>query len=238
MTLLVAMVADPATALPDLPESAPVSESEAAALYRASLRDELRAAARSGGELLVNYPEGREGLARDLVAGAEDVPEDETRFEVQVGESFSARAGNAVTHVLREESEASAAVLAGRAPLLSHTLIDSAAMRLRRDDAVLAPGPRGSVAFAGFCAAPDFEAAFEAPALPTLARRCADSGLETGFLAHQPVLRTGEDLATVVGAIEARRAAGRAVPVHFAAAIDDLGLGLEGEELVRGTDSP
>lgn len=228
------MVADPAEALPDVPRTAPVSESEAADLYRASFRDGLRAAARSGGELLVNYPEGREELARELVAGADGVSEEDLRFEVQVGASFSACVGNAVTHVLQEEGEASAAVLDGRAPLLTHTVIDSAAMRLRRDDAVLAPGPNGSVAFAGFCDAPDFEGAFDAPALPTLARRCADSGLETGFLAHQPVLRTGSGLATVMGAIEARRAAGRAVPVHFAAAADELGLGLDGEELVRG----
>jgi hypothetical protein len=233
MTLLVAMAADPSGALPALPESAPVSPAEAADLYRAAFRDALLAAENSGGELLVNYPEDGEDIARELVAGAEGLAESDTRFEVQVGSSFSARAGNAVTHLLREEGEASVAVLDGRAPLLAHTEIDSAAMRLRRDEAVLAPGPEGAVAFAGFRETPDFEGAWEPPALTTLARRCADSGLSVGFLAHQPTLHTAAGLASLVAAVEAGRSADRALPTHFAAALDELGLGLSGAGLVR-----
>jgi len=234
MTLLVAMVSNPNDAFPDLPETAPLSAAEAANLYRATFRDALLAAERSGGGLLVNYPEDGETLARSLVAGAEGVEVDETRFEVQVGGSFSARAGNAVTHLLEEEEEASTAILDGRTPLLTHTEIDSAAMRLRRDDAVFAPGPRGTVGFAGFCEPTDFTDAWQSPALPTLARRCADSGHEVGFLPHQPVLQTGDDLATLVGEIEARRAAGRATPHHTTSVVESYGLGLEGDELVRG----
>jgi hypothetical protein len=104
-------------------------------------------------------------------------------------------------------------------------------MRLRRDDAVFAPGTGGSIAYAGFCETPDFTDAWADPALPTLARRCADSGLSAGFLAHQPTLEGG--LATVVGAVEARRTTERAVPTHFAAALDELGVGLDASGLVR-----
>jgi hypothetical protein len=250
MTVVVALLDPPPEALPALPATAPLDGEAAAALYRAMAADQLTAAASSGGEVLLNYPDpGRmpdsdpETWARDLAAGAEGVDPEALRFEVQAGSDFSARAGNALTHLLREEEAASAAVVDGRAPFLARTDVDTAAMRLRRNEVVLAPGLRGAVAFAGFAETLDFADAWAAPGLRTLARRAGDAGLETGVLPRSPTVRTGEDLLTVVAEIEARRAAGRPIPTRTAAWLDETGLSASAEAedapaLVGGTDSP
>jgi hypothetical protein len=247
MTVVVVLLDPPAEALPALPATAPLDGEAAAALYRATAADQVAAAAGSGGEVLVNYPDPErmpdrdpEAWARDLAAEAEGADPEALRFEVQAGSTFSARAGNAVTHLLREEEEASAAVVDGRAPLLARTDVDSAAMRLRRNEVVLAPGLRGGVAFAGFTEPMDFADAWDAPALRRLARRAGDADFETDFLPRSPTIRTGADLLTVVAEIEARRAAGRAVPARTAAWLDETGLSVgEGDDaaLVGGTDS-
>ena len=137
-----------------LAESTPLSTAEAADLYEALFRDAVLAVHRSGGELLVNYPVDDDlpaahrtdtapeaelrTLVADTLGGTEDV-----RFERQVGSSFGARAGNTVTHLLREENADSVAVVTPQAPMLSRTVIDSAAMKLRTNEVVLGPSTRG-----------------------------------------------------------------------------------------------
>ncbi len=216
-------------------ESSPLSVAEAAALYEAQYRDAALAVDRSGGELLVNYPVDGDlpeafrtdvspeaelrALVADTLGGTDGV-----RFERQVGSSFAARAGNTVTHLLREEGADSVAVVTPTAPLLSRTTVDAAAMKLRTTDVVLGPGTNGRTYYAGFTEPIDFDGAFAPPSLPTLAERGQDAGRSVEFIETAPVLETGEDLFDVVPALRARFAAERVVPEYTAAFVHEHGL--------------
>ncbi|WP_276301417.1 TIGR04282 family arsenosugar biosynthesis glycosyltransferase [Halorussus lipolyticus] len=247
----IAVFADPprpGLAFPELAESSPLSESEAADLYAATLKDTFVAVRRSGGDLLVNYrpddlladefvgDESAEAEVRALAADALDSTE-EVRFEVQVGSSFSARAGNTVTHLLGEEGVSSVAVVPGTAPFLTRQEIDSAAMKIRRNAVVLGPSERGRVYFAGFADTIDFEDAYATPEIETLARRATDAGHEVGFLSAKTCIGTVEDLCSLVSLVNARTEAGRVVPEHTATLFDEWGLrveeGADGPELTR-----
>ncbi|WP_132058299.1 TIGR04282 family arsenosugar biosynthesis glycosyltransferase [Halorussus amylolyticus] len=236
---VIAVVADPprpGLALATLTKSSPLSDSEAADLYAASLKDTVRAVERSGGELLVNYrpdemlpdehasEQSAEAELRALVADALEDPS-EARFEVQVGSTPSARAGNTVTHLLDREEVQSAAVVPGTAPMLTRQTIDGAAMKLRRNEVVLGPSARGGVYFAGFTTADlDFEDAYAVPEIETLTTRGADAGHEVEFLATQTRVETGADLLSLVPVLNARIAAGRIVPEHTTTLIREWGL--------------
>jgi len=251
---VVAVLADPprsGLALPELAAGSPLSAEEAASLAAAMLKDTLRAVEASGGDLLVNYrPDGllpdrhvdpdesAEAALRSLADDALDDPE-AARFEVQVGSTPSARAGNTVTHLLEAEGVQSAAVVRGDAPLLRRSTIDSAAMNLRTNEVVLGPSTDGRVYYAGFTAPIDFEAALSAPELETLVDGANDAGHDTEFLAMQPTVRAGADLPTLVSAIRARWQAGRVVPEHTAEFVVETGLAVVGGDdgdptLVRG----
>ena len=97
-------------------------------------------------------------------------------------------------------------------------------MNLRTNEVVLGPSTDGRVYYAGFTAPIDFEGAFETPELETLVDGANDAGHDTEFLAMQPTLRAGADLATLVSAIRARWQAGRVVPEHTATFVVDTGL--------------
>jgi 2-phospho-L-lactate guanylyltransferase (CobY/MobA/RfbA family) len=243
---VIAVLADPpreGLVLPELAATSPLSEAEAAECYAAMLQDVVTAVARSGGDLLVNYrpddslPETHadgdaeaevRAVVADALGGTDDV-----RFEVQVGSTFDARAGNTVTHLLRDEGATSAAVVRGNAPFLARTAIDSAAMKLRSTPIVLGPATEGRTYYAAFAEPIDFEGAFETPELSTLTDRGRGADLDVDFVPMQPVVERGEDLLTALPLLEARRAAGRLVPVHFAAFVDEVGLGV-----ARGGDEP
>jgi hypothetical protein len=229
-------------------ESSPLSTAEAADLYEAQFRDAVLAVDRSGGDLLVNYPEPDDlpaehrtdtspeaelrALVADTLGGTDAV-----RFERQVGSSFGARAGNTVTHLLREEGADSVAVVTPTAPLLSRTIVDAAAMKLRTTEVVLGPSTDGRAYYAGFTEPIDFDGAFEAPALPTLAERGRDADRSVDFVQPSPSLETGADLLDVVPTLRARFAAERVVPDYTAAFVHEKGLdvasGDDGLRLVR-----
>jgi glycosyltransferase A (GT-A) superfamily protein (DUF2064 family) len=240
----VAVFADPprpGLVLSELVETSPLSSEGAAELYEAMLADICLAVSRSGGELLVNYRS--EELLPDEYAGGdpeaelrdlfEGVLDEAPRMEVQVGSTHAARVGNTISHLLETEDVASAAAISPTTPLLFRTHIDSAAMKLRNNPVVLGPSTRGRVTFAGFTEPIDFEGAYDAPAIETLSWRAGDAGLDTDFLPLLPVVETGSDLVTTVSLIRARRVAGGIVPLHTAEWIEEQGLGVEGEELVR-----
>ncbi|MFB6102576.1 MAG: hypothetical protein ABEJ73_08425 [Haloplanus sp.] len=219
----------------DLAATTPLSEAHAAELYAAMLKDVLVAVDRSGGDLLVNYrpddhlpPEhvtdtASEAEVRALAASTLD-DLDGVRFEPQVGSTFDARAGNTVTHLLREEAVNSAAVVEGPAPFLTRPLIDNAAMKLRRSEVVLGTSTRGRTYYAGFTDPVDFTDAFDAPEMETLTTRGRTAGHGVDFLPIQPVVETGADLRDALPVLNARVDAERAVPVHTATAVDRLGL--------------
>ncbi len=250
MTVVVVLANPPREGLvaTELAESTPLSAAEAAELYEAAFRDAVLAVDRSGGDLLVNYPNEEtipeshrtdtppeaelRALVADTLGGTEDA-----RFERQVGSSFGARAGNTVTHLLREEGADSVAVVTPRTALLSRTLIDAAAMKLRTNGVVLGPSTRGRIHYAGFTEPIDFDGAFEAPALPTLANRGRDAGLDVEFVESLPGLATQADLLDTIPLLRARFAAERVVPDYTAAFVHEHGLDIvvEGgeERIVR-----
>ena len=229
-----------------LVESTPLSTAEAADLYEAAFRDAVLAVDRSGGDLLVNYPDEESipeahrtdtppeaelrALVADTLGGTEDV-----RFERQVGSTFSARAGNTVTHLLREEGADSVAVVRPTAPLFSRTVIDSAAMKLRTNEVVIGPSTRGRTYYAGFTEPIDFDGAFDAPALPTIAARGRDAGHDVEFVGSLPSLETRADLLDTVPLLRARFSAERIVPDYTAAFVHEHGLDVvveDGEERI------
>jgi hypothetical protein len=237
--------------LPDLPETSPLGPGEATRLYEAMAMDAMLAAAESGGDLLVNYRDEdalpaefqrdagtAEAEARALVEEAlDDDAVDEARVEVQVGSSRSARVGNTVTHLLETEEVTSAAVLEPDAPLFLRKDVDSAAMKLRRSEVVLGPAQEGDLYFAGFSAPVDFEDAFAPPALENVNARGIDAGHDVDFLRTDRRIQTGADLRSLVSEVRARRAAGRLVPPHTTALVEELGLRVDdaenGTRLVR-----
>lgn len=218
-----------------LAESTPLSTTEAAELYEALFRDVALAVHRSGGDLLVNYPADDDlpaahrtdtspeaelrALVTDTLGADADV-----RFEKQVGSTFDARAGNTVTHLLRDEEADSVAIVRPTAPLLSRTIIDSAAMKLRTNQVVLGPSTRGRTYYAGFSQPIDFEGGFDAPSVRTLTDRARDAGHEVEFVETLPSLETRADLLDTLPLLRARFAADRVVPKYAAEFVYDRGL--------------
>lgn len=243
MTVVVLMADPPRPGLgfPQLAETSPLSPAEAADLYEAVLRDTMVAVERSGADLLVNHPTDDDRPAergtdtspaaelRSVATTALEDPGD-ARFEPQVGSSFAARAGNAATHLLREEDARSVAVVRPLTPLLSRRVLDAAAMKLRSNAAVLGPAPRGRCYVAGFTEPIDFAGAFDPPAIETLTARVRDVGEEIGFVRPLPAAATGDDLLDLVPLLRARTAADRVVPEQTARAVRELGLRINGED--------
>lgn len=236
----VAVFADPprpGLVLPEVAATAPVTEAEAADLYGAMLRDVVVAADRAGGDLLVAYrpddllPDEHvtgtdsEAAVRTVLADALDDPST-ARIEVQVGSTPSARVGNAVTHLLREENETSVGVVRPTAPLLTRTLVDGAAMKIRSAPVVLGPATDGRIHYAAFGEPIDFADALAPPALRTLTAGAREAGFDVDFVEMRPVVERGDDLTTLLALLDARRRADRWIPRRTAAVVDDLGLEL------------
>ncbi|WP_435129480.1 hypothetical protein [Halobaculum sp. D14] len=246
---VVAVLADPprpGLVLDGLVDSSPLSAEQAASLYGAMLKDTFRAVERSGGDLLVNFrpddllPDehvaetASEAALRTLAGDALDDITD-ARFEPQVGSTESARAGNTATHLLREEDVRSVAVVRGTAPLLTRSLVDSAAMKLRTNETVLGPATRGRVYFAGFTEPVDFEDALGEDELETLTARSADAGNDVEYLPLQVGVADAADLRDLLPVLWSRLDAERAVPEHTATVVHDLGLRVRDGEVVIDT---
>jgi len=219
----------------DLAATSPLSAADAAEWYEAVLKDVLAAIDRSGGDLLVNYrpddhlpdeyvTETTSEAAVRAVAATALGDLDDVRFEPQVGSTVAARAGNTVTHLLREEGVNSVAVVEPTIPFLTRSLVDNGAMKLRRSEVVLGASTRGRVYYAGFTEPIDFTDAFTDPAMETLTARGRDAGHEVNFLPVQPVVEVGADLVDALPILNSRVDAERPVPVHTATVADELGL--------------
>lgn len=249
MTTIAVLAAppEPGVALSDLSSGTPLSEGEAARLYEAMLVDVCRTVQAGGADLLVNYrPADRlpvdepETALREVLADELEEPA-EARYEVQVGETFAARVGNTVTHLLEEEGERQVGVTTPAAPFLRRDHVGGLGMSLRTEEVAVAPAWGGRVALAGFTQPVDFEGAFAAPAVETLVMRARDAGLSVDFLPRQPVVETPADLADAVAYATARLRAERLVPARTVGVIEDLGLravDAEGEDgLTVGRES-
>lgn len=243
---VVAVFADPprpGLVLPELAETSPLTEAEAAELYTALLKDTMDAIERSGGDLLVNYrPEdllpdeyagtGDADAEAEVRAIAADALEDPSsaRYEVQVGSNFSARAGNTATYLLREEGVQSVAVVRGTAPFLMRSTVDSAAMKLRTNPVVLGPSSDGRTYYAGFSEPVDYAEAFQTPELETLVARANAADVDVGFMPMQPSVQRGADLLSVVPMVRSRWQANRIVPAHTAEFVVEHGLRVVSED--------
>jgi len=212
-----------------LPEQ--FSTDDQVALYRAMVADVCDAVTHGGADLLVNYrqpesvPDGvdPERSLRDLLD--EELPEPgEVRYEVQVGESYSGRVGNALTHLLEAEGEPTAAVIEPTAVFVRREHIGQSAMKLRQSDVVLGPAPDGRVYFAAFGAPIDFTDCYAPPAIETLAERGVEADLDVSFLPMTPVVEGSEDLPTAVSHLRARNRAGKLVPPRTTALVEQWGL--------------
>lgn len=236
----VAVLADPPVegfVLPELAAETPLSAADAARLYGAMIVDVCRAVEHGGADLLVNYrdPEqvpgdvDSETRLRDLLEGELESPAD-ARFEVQVGETFAGRAGNTVTHLIKQEDEPTVAVVDPSAAFLGREQIGRAAMKLRSSDVVLGPAAGGRIYYAGFAESIDFAGAYAPPAVATLTDRAREASLDVDFLPRLPVVETAADLADALATLRARRHAGRRVPKRTAEAVDELGIAVETAE--------
>ncbi|EMA48897.1 hypothetical protein C448_02166 [Halococcus morrhuae DSM 1307] len=232
--------------LADLASSTPLTESETADLYAAMCADVFRAVETSASDLLVNYRPNESGdpetELRALADAALENP-DGVRYETQAGSTFAGRVGNTITHLLESEEESSAMAVEPTAPFLTRGDIDGLMMKLRRSDVVLGPASEGRVYAAGFSAPIDFEEAYTPPAVETLTARANDAGLDVDYGPMTSVIETGADLTGALALVRARHRAGRDVPQHTAACLDDLDATLveeDGDLSLRkaDTDSP
>lgn len=252
MTVIAVLASPPreGLVLSTLAETTPLTEADVAELYEAMLRDTFLAVDRSSGDLLINYrpndqiPEQYQtdiDPVAELRSIAADTLEDvsDVRFEPQVGSTVSARAGNTITHLLDTEEVNSAAVVFGTAPLMTRLVVDSAAMKLRTNEAVIGPATEGSVYYAGFTETVDFSDIFEGIELQRLTNRASDADLDTEFLQMSPRVETGRDLLSLLPLLRSRFTAERIVPEYTAAYVHEQGLdtiaGEDGTELVVDT---
>ncbi len=213
------------TVLPDR------EQSEQLTLYRAMLADVCDAIQHGEGNLLVNYrqksavPDGVDSKQSLKTLLNEELTEpDEVRYERQVGETYSGRVGNTLTHLLETEEKPTVAVAKPTAVFLRREHIGTAAMQLRTSEVVLGPAPGGRLTFAAFREPIDFTDAFAPPAVETVTERATGEGLDVSFLAMTPLLAEPEDLPTALSLLRARRQAGRLVPQRTAAVIEDLDI--------------
>lgn len=167
-------------------------------------------------------------VASEAVADVRDV-----RFERQVGSSVSARIGNTVTHLLREEGADSVAVVRPLGALVRRSVIDGAAMKLRSNEVVLGPTTAGGVHLAGFAEPIDFAGAFGPEELEVVTDRGRDADFDVEFLRHVPRVDTPAGLRSAVATIRARVAAGRVVPADTARLVDEFGLVVRDGDLRR-----
>lgn len=240
----VVVVADPpvqeAVSL-ELP-GAPLSDADITALYGAMLADVCATVQHASGDLLVNYPaESPDGIdaettLRDHLAG--ELPDPESaRYEVQVGADDAERIGNALTHLLETEEEATAAVLDPTAPLFRRKHFGKASMELRSNEVVLGPTPGGGIYFAGFVESIDFDDALAPPAIGTLSERAVDAGLDVSQLSMLPRLVDADGLRTGLALIRARQRAGFPVPERTVELFEEWDLTLENAGFARGSDN-
>jgi len=243
MTTIAVLATPPEPGVLDALVPDPLDAGEAAALYAAMLGDVCETVQRGEADLLVNYraraDDGEPGVesggdAETALRGVlEDLPSPgAVRYEPQVGTARAGRVGNALTHLLESEGEASVAVVRPTAAYLRREHVGQLAMKLRRSDVVLAPTPDGDVSVAGFTAPVDFADGFATPAVETLTERAVDAGLDVDFLPMLPVLERPADLATAVAVLSARRRAGRLVPPRTTARIEEWGLTVEADGTV------
>jgi 2-phospho-L-lactate guanylyltransferase (CobY/MobA/RfbA family) len=241
MTTVVVLADPPGDTAPldaFVPET--LSGAEARALSRAMLADVCEAIQDGAADLLVNYPapDGAESAETELRAFLDGELSEEPRYEPQVGTGRAARVGNALTHLLTEESEESVGIVEPTAFCLRREHVGTAAMKLRTSEVVVGPAPGGRVTFAGFREPVDFADIYTTPAVETVTSRAVAAGLDVDFLPMTPLLERPADLSTAVSVLTARREAGRLVPPRTAGLFEEWGLSVTADgQVSRPSDN-
>ena len=243
----VVVVPDPpveGVACKSLVEGTALTPADGLALNRAMLADTMGTLERSTVDILVNYPteeelpDGETSIdpkteVRKIVATAMSPDRfEEVRFEPQVGSNFSAKAGNAVTHLVRDEEVQSAAALRPCVPRLVRSIVDEAALKLRRADVVLGPAHRGQVYYAGFSDLIDFTDVFEDRPVEAITRRARAEGLDVDFLRNRELLAEPVDFEGVLSRLTADALADKQVPEQLWETIQERGIELKHGEIV------
>ena len=182
-------------------------------LEEAATVDVLRAADRSGGDVLLTHPEDDQSTAETLTerAGLE-----EPRLESAVGGSPSARLGNVVTHLLEREDASAVGVFDPATALLERTHVDGVAMALRRHEVVLGPALGGGWYSCGFTEPVDFTDVLAERPLVTLTDRGTAAGRSVDHAPILPTVATDTGRETTRAIVESRSMAGRSVPAATA----------------------
>lgn len=218
-----------------------LSPVEAERLYRASLVDVCETIQHGEADLLVNYP-ARERVQRDVdpeselraVLDEELSDPESVRYEVQVGETYAGRVGNALGHLLETEKERTVGVVEPTVPLLRREHIGTIAMKVRTDDVVLGPATNSGLYFAGFTKPVDFADSYAPPAVETMTERAREEGLSVEYLPMLPRIDSPAGLATTVSLVRARGRADRIVPTRTSACIEEFGLRVADGQPVSG----
>lgn len=230
MTTVVVLADVPGEGVLSALQPEPLSAKEATALYRATLLDVCATIQHGEADLLVNYPDPErvgvgdpEGELRAVLDPELERPGD-VRYEVQVGESYAGRVGNALTHLLESEGERTVGVVEPTVPLLRREHVGTVAMKLRTGDVALGPAPGGRLYFAGFREPVDFADVYAPPAVETVTDRAVEAGLAVEYLPVLPRIDDPADFATAVSLVRARASAGRIVPTRTAELVAEWGL--------------
>lgn len=221
--------------LTSLVESGAVSAADAATLYQGLVKDTLRNVETSGGELTVFVPppdtastgdgETTEPAAELRALGVESLDDpDAVTIVEQTGGSKLARTADAIEWLTANTEEATVAVLDVRAPLLFRSVLDQAAMQLRRHDVVIAPSPHGRAAYLGLAESLDASDTEPALGIEALVAQATRANLSVGFLPVQPFLESTRDLAGLRSLLRARATADHVVPVHTFNALQELSV--------------
>lgn len=248
MTVAVALVDPPREGLvcADLVEQTALTPADGVTLYEGMLADFFATMAETNVDLLVNYPtpdllpddvvDGDAQAEIDAVAARvlDDEARADVRYEVQVGSSPAARIGNAITHLLREEEQTSAAFIDHRVPLLERSVVDESAIKLRRSETVVGPAADGTVYLAGFREPIDFTDFFDGQPIETIVEQTVADGNGADFVRRREIPTNPRDLRTVVSLVRARRAAERWVPPYTTRVVEDLDLRVTDGELTVG----
>lgn len=193
---------------------APFERPDLEGLFRALTADAVAAAHESGGTPLIAIPADDEA-ARTYAGEINEhvLPDGEAAAVFPVQDAGTGLSPGVVLASVRERWEAaSGAVLDPATPFVLRRHLDSAAMRLRRDDFTIGPTPGGGWYFLGTTLPGEEVPATVPTAVDELVRALdTDGGRTVGFLPFLPAIRSADDLRGAAAVLAGMRAADRPV---------------------------
>lgn len=192
-------------------------------LFHALLADAIFAVDECGGGLylIVGGRDERAGTFVDELLNTvveENVDPPVLRIETDGG--FPS-VGPSLQAVRRHSSAASVGVLDPRTLLIQRRHLDTAAMRLRREDVVFGPSPSGGYYFIGSALEEDALSATLPNDIDTATAVAAEGDRTVGFLEMLPVVTSEEQLESATGLVAAMQTGSRTVAPFTSAYLDE-----------------